>query len=26
LADLKQVSLEQIAEVTTRNSRMVFGV
>jgi TatD DNase family protein len=26
LADLKQISLEQIAEVTTRNSRMVFGV
>ena len=26
LADLKQVSLEEIAEVTTRNSRMVFGV
>lgn len=26
LADIKQVSLEQIAEVTTRNSRMVFGV
>ena len=26
LADLKQVSLEEIAEVTTRNSRLVFGV
>ena len=26
LADIKQVSLEEIAEVTTRNSRMVFGV
>lgn len=26
LADLKQVSLDEIAEVTTRNSRMVFGV
>ncbi len=26
LADLKQVSLHEIAEVTTQNSRMVFGV
>ena len=26
LADIKQVSLEEIAEVTTRNSRLVFGV
>ncbi len=26
LADLKQVSLEEIAELTTRNSRIVFGV
>jgi TatD DNase family protein len=26
LADLKLVSLEEIAEVTTRNSRLVFGV
>ena len=26
LADLKQLSLEEIAEVTTRNSRLVFGV
>jgi len=26
LADLKQVSLDEIAEVTTQNSRMVFGV
>jgi TatD DNase family protein len=26
LADLKQVSLEEVAEVTTRNSRLVFGV
>jgi len=26
LADLKEVSLEEIAEVTTRNSRLVFGV
>ena len=26
LTDIKQVSLEEIAEVTTRNSRLVFGV
>jgi TatD DNase family protein len=26
LADLKQVSLEEVAEVTTRTSRLVFGV
>ena len=26
LADLKQVSLEELAEITTRNSRLVFGV
>jgi TatD DNase family protein len=26
LADLKQIPIEKIAEITTRNSEMIFGV